>query len=71
MQRKPTIQQLVAFSVLMENGRGIVGKSPDYIAEKFDTAMLCGDNELLRGMLDVTNLVKFNEWLVVWMVGAR
>lgn len=67
MRDKPTLQQLVAFSILMENGQGIVGKSPDYITEKFDIACICGDNNELRGMLDIINQAKFNAWLGTWI----
>jgi len=71
MQHKPTVQQLVTFAILMENGAGIVNKSPDYILEKFNTALFCGDNQLLRGMLDMTNAVKFNQWLNRWMTHTK
>ncbi len=47
------IDGLVAFSILMENNDGILGKSPDYIQEKYEMCMKLGHPESL---LDLSNI---------------
>mgnify|MGYP006287002825 FL=1 len=34
--KKPTTKQLVAFSILMQHGNGIISKAPAYIKEKME-----------------------------------
>jgi len=61
------VEQLVVFAILMENGQGIVSKSPDYILEKFRTCQAITDIELLKGILDFGNRPKLKRWLETWM----
>ena len=57
------IDGLVAFSILMENNDGILGKSPSYIKEKYD---FCTKIENPKSMLDNTNTAKFNKYMELW-----
>ncbi len=60
------IRQCVAFCILMEYGGGILGKSPDYIWEKYKLCkVLRGDDELCS-MLDCFNQAKFEHWVERW-----
>lgn len=61
--RNLRIRQLVVFSILMENGRGIRDKSREYIEEKFGQATSQENPEVL---LDMGNLGKFKEWCELW-----
>lgn len=62
------LEQLVAFCILMENGRGIASKSPDYIFEKYKTCSLTTKRDYLRGMLDADNRAKFDEYIKTWRI---
>ena len=57
------IKGLVAFSILMENGNGILDKAPDYIMEKYKMCMNIPDPFQL---LDLTNQSKFNQYMKTW-----
>jgi len=57
------IDGLVAFSILMENNDGILGKSPKYMMEKYD---YCTKMEHPESMLDSVNAAKFNEYMERW-----
>lgn len=60
------LRNLVAFLVLMENGNGVVDKSPDYIMEKFQR--YCGkDDDSLMSGLDSDNKRKLTEWCERWL----
>lgn len=59
-----TFKGLVAFCILMENGRGIMSKAPDYVKEKFATALQGED--LMIGRLDQANLEKFRQYMERW-----
>lgn len=54
---------MVCFLVLMQNGKGVLDKSPLYIGEK--VAMI---NEEWNAFayLDIHNMRKVMEWLVAW-----
>lgn len=60
--------QLVRFCVLMENGRGVIDKSADYILEKFEAcrSLEGTDVELLKGGLDLASKHKFERWIALW-----
>jgi hypothetical protein len=60
------VEGLVMFAILMENGGGILDKSPHYILEKFQTCLTVRDVEMLRGILDTANRHKFDLWLQRW-----
>lgn len=57
------LKQLVVFAILMENGEGVVDKSPDYIEEKHVVALMTNEPETL---LDPSNRAKFERWLERW-----
>jgi len=57
------IEGLVVFAILMENGDGIVDKSPEYIMEKYQMSLILEDPKKL---LDPGNLRKFEAWLKKW-----
>ena len=60
---KEEILKLVEFCVLMQNGKGIMGKAPSYIEEKFETCH--GDGTLL----DFPNGAVFEGWKRLWLTG--
>jgi hypothetical protein len=62
------LEQLIAFCILMENGQGIVGKAPSYIFEKYEACSRTTKREWLRGMLDLHNQAKFDEYIKTWRV---
>ena len=57
------IERLVVFAILMENGRGIVAKSPEYIDEKYELAMRTVHPWRL---LDINNQRKLDKWVKTW-----
>ena len=57
------IDGLVAFSILMENDNGILGKAPRYIKEKYDS---CMKMEHPENMLDLVNKAKFEDYMHQW-----
>lgn len=59
------LRQAIVFAILMENGDGIVGKSPGYIEEKEETVVMCQYPERL---LDSANMKKFKKWQERWKV---
>ena len=60
---KDELIRLVVFCILMQNGEGIIGKSPGYIVEKFKSSM----NTLFpENLLDEPNKKKLIEWLATW-----
>jgi len=64
---KMTLKQVVVFSILMENGEGIIGKAPSYIEEKLK--ICSGKNDYgVEGMLDDENFEKFKEYQKRWGV---
>jgi len=56
-------ERMVVFAILMENNQGIVGKSPDYIEEKYNAAIYAPYPERL---LDLVNRRKFQRWQERW-----
>ena len=65
MLDKQKLMALVVFSILMENGQGIVSKAPDYIEEKYRTATSL-DIEFLPNMLDTANQARLERWTEIW-----
>lgn len=61
-----TLDQLLAFALLMENNGGILNKAPSYIREKFSFCMSTSVSLSLLGELDSTNRAKFIEWRTRW-----
>ena len=62
------IDGLVAFSILMENNDGIIGKAPHYIQEKYE---FCMKMEHPESMLDDTNKAKFDKYIDLWFDEAE
>ena len=60
------VEQLVVFAIIMENGRGIVGKSPDYIFEKWRFINSTTEEEFLTGKLNMANHAKYKAWKGTW-----
>lgn len=58
-----SLRGAVVFAILMENNDGILGKSPDYILEKLNSAQFLDEPESL---LDFPNMTKFTEWQNKW-----
>lgn len=63
--KKDLIRNLVVFSILMENGEGLLGKAPSYISEKHELAVGFSEPE---GLLDASNLIKFQAYCEKWKV---
>ena len=59
-----TLQQLVAFAILMEKDEGILGKYPKYISEMFE---LVTDLEDPRILLDPQSWAKYERYLATWI----
>ena len=57
---------IVSFAILMENGEGIMDKSPKYILEKFQRYCQSQDIEYMWG-LDWENQSKLKEWIEKWL----
>jgi len=58
------IKQAVVFSILMENGEGILDKAPDYIMEKVQAVTLAPEPTF---QLDRANYAKYLQWLKRWV----
>jgi hypothetical protein len=58
------LQQAVVFAILMENGEGIIDKSPDYVLEKLNSAEHLAEPRML---LDFQNSVKFEKYQQRWI----
>lgn len=63
---KLTLQQTVAFCVLMQNGGGIATKAPDYIRKKMASCKRCTSTEHFRGILDLENQRIFDDYFKAW-----
>jgi hypothetical protein len=63
---KNQLINLIAFCILMENREGILGKSPDYIQEKFFRYVNKDDDSYLWG-LDSENKKKLREYIECWL----
>ncbi|MBA7560739.1 hypothetical protein ES708_02370 [subsurface metagenome] len=61
-----TLDQILTFCIIMENNQGIVGKSPDYIREKWHYCMGTTDINYLLGVLDLQNQAKFIRYRNTW-----
>lgn len=58
-----TLRQAVVFAILMENNKGVLGKSPTYVKEKLE---LCTLSDKPGGLLDPSNWAKYQRWLNLW-----
>jgi len=59
------LKSLIVFCILMENNDGILGKSPDYIEEKYRIINWGPGSESL---LDSNNLAKFSKYVETWKI---
>lgn len=59
------VKRLVAFAILMENGEGVLTKSPKYIREKYKLAMTL-PLDLLIQLFDQPNSAKYFKYLKKW-----
>ena len=66
MEKKPTLEQLVAFCTLMEGHGGIVTKAPSYIFEKWKSFSERTSRDELLGLMDGDNAAKFREYIKIW-----
>ena len=57
------IDGLVTFCILMENNRGILGKAPSYLYEKYEMSMNMQNPSRL---LDTENKAKFDKYIKTW-----
>jgi len=60
-------RRLVIFCILMESRSGILGKSPAYILEKYNSVMNM-DVPYPENVLDLPNREKYEKWLERWEV---
>ena len=58
------LKHVIVFLILMQNGKGVISKSPEYIKEKLRAVILSENPETL---LDVNNLYKFREYCNKWL----
>ena len=59
------LRQAVVFSILMQNGQGIMDKHPSYLLEKLHSAEIMEHPERL---LDLQNRRIFEVWKEKWKV---
>ena len=60
------LKNIVAFCALMQNGGGVIDKSPDYIQEKFERYCLSEEDETEWGLDSIrTDIVK--RWIAKWI----
>lgn len=57
---------LLCFIVLMQNGDGLIDKSPDYVTEKAQLLLNSGVEAF--GALDIHNMRKVKTWCDTWYV---
>lgn len=58
----------VIFAILMQNGNGIMDKSPEYIEEKLYASE---HDPYPEGLLDEHNKALLKRWMAFWAQGAR
>lgn len=62
----PRLLNIVAFCALMEGNGGVVGKSPDYIQEKFERYVETDDPGAWHWGLDSTRISQLVGYQKVW-----
>lgn len=61
------LEDALVFAILMQHGRGLLYKSPDYVLEKWEAIKSHpGEN---RHLLDGDNKYVLQEWLLEWGSG--
>lgn len=66
MKTEEYIKNIVAFCALMQNGEGIIGKSPAYIEEKF-TRFCQSEVPEYKWGLDSERQKLLNDWIERWL----
>ena len=61
------IINIAAFLALMQNGEGLIDKSPDYIMEKFARYALSPDPHAIDVGLDSTRRALVADWATKWL----
>jgi len=61
------IKNIIAFCILMENNDGILGKSPDYVLEKFKRYIEGNEEDGYEWGLDMNNKLKLTEYINKWI----
>jgi hypothetical protein len=64
--KEPTLEQLVAFCVLMEGHGGILTKAPSYLMEKYESCEMRESKVDLLGLMDAENAAKFRDYITAW-----
>jgi len=64
------LKNLIAFTILMENGNGILDKSPGYVVEKFIRYATSENEEEYKWGLDVFNRRKLKAYCKKWNQGG-
>ena len=67
---KEHFPDLIAFCVLMENNDGILGKSPEYVMEKFIRYVEYSKGKEHKWGLDVDNRQKLKTYFDRWFSSA-
>lgn len=62
------IKNIIAFCVLMQNGEGILSKSPAYIEKKFLRYIDDETGKAWNWGLDGPNRQKFRRYLKIWKI---
>jgi len=62
MNNDKTTEQMVAFAVMMQHGKGIIGKDPKYVKEKFDLCMSTNNVVFLTQQMDDENRELFDDY---------
>ncbi len=60
-----TLKQALVFSILMQNGNGILDKAPSYIAEKLEICSMMPDP---KSLLDLKNQAIYEVYMGMWVV---
>ncbi len=62
------LRRALVFAILMQNGDGIMGKSPGYVEEKWQTVR---SYDRPCQLLDSTNKAIFDEWIAKWLTHLK
>ncbi len=65
------LKNIIAFCALMENGDGILDKSPAYVIEKFKRYCLSDQVDETPWGLDKDRKIKVFTWWMKWMLGKK
>lgn len=66
MDNQNSFKNILTFCILMENGDGIMDKSPSYIEEKFKKYCIHNKDESYLWGLDSKNAIKFERYIKKW-----